>query len=87
MSKNPWNLTDKEDLIVTVMLQVGRSKSIARMLGMSARTVEAHCHSIRKKMDVNSLILAALAWDRYLQKQFLEGYKENTLLVHDKDMV
>jgi len=69
MITNPWNLTEREATAMTAVIQHGRSKTAARAMGISHRTVEVYFCGARKKMGVSSLVQAAVAWDRHLREQ------------------
>ena len=66
---NPWNLSDREAAAMTAVIEHGRAKTAARAMGISHRTMEVYSSAVRRKMGVNSLVQAAVAWDRYLRGQ------------------
>ena len=69
MTSNPWGLSECEAEAMTAVIQHGRAKTAARAMGISHRTTEVYFCAVRKKMGVNSLVQAAVAWDRYLRGQ------------------
>lgn len=69
MTTNPWNLTERESKAMTAVIQHGRSKGVARAMGITPKAAECLFQVARKKMGVISLVQAAVAWDRYLREQ------------------
>ena len=62
---NPWNLTPAELSVMRAYIEGGWTKGIAFDMGVSVKTIEAHtCHT-RKKMGVQTLLQAALKFDRW----------------------
>jgi len=49
-------LTDREHKIAELMAEGGRSKEIARDLGISNKTVEVHRHNVLTKLEVGSSV-------------------------------
>ncbi len=69
MNSNPWNLSEREATAMTAVIQHGRAKNAARAIGISHRTTEVYFCAARKKMGVNSLVQAAVKWDRHLREK------------------
>ncbi len=63
---NPWRLTDKEVEVLCLIAEMGRVKRVANAIGSNDKTVEIHCAHIRQKMNVDSIIPAAVQWDRHV---------------------
>jgi DNA-binding CsgD family transcriptional regulator len=61
-----WNLSDREQEVLSIMGKLGTAKLVARELHLSHRTVEIYLANVRRKMQVGHTVLAVLAWDRYV---------------------
>lgn len=62
---NPWNLTQKETQTMAAIVKVGRVKVAAQLLGVTPRSVEISVRAIRVKMRVESIVVAAVLFDRF----------------------
>jgi hypothetical protein len=47
---NPWGLTNREVEVIRAYIAHGTQKGVARLLGICAKTVEAHCNNARAKI-------------------------------------
>lgn len=63
---NPWHLSPQEIRVLEAFIAGGRSKSIAADLLVTQKTVESHAANARKKTGTQTLLQAALAYDRWL---------------------
>lgn len=63
---NPWHLSPQEIRVLEAFISGGRSKSIAADLLVTQKTVETHAANARKKTGTQTLLQAALAYDRWL---------------------
>ena len=63
---NPWHLSPQEIRVLEAFIAGGRSKSIAADLLVTQKTVESHASNARKKTGTQTLLQAALAYDRWL---------------------
>jgi DNA-binding NarL/FixJ family response regulator len=66
---NPWNLTPSEERMIRAVIDDGCSKSVARALGVSDKTVTSTVKVIRNKMKVTSRVTAAVVFDRWARSQ------------------
>lgn len=62
---NPWNLSPAEVTTIRAFIAGGRAKTVARDLGISPKTVEKHTEATRRKMKTQTLLSAALKFDRW----------------------
>lgn len=63
---NPWGLTQSEAAVFDAMCEHGSTKRAARHLGLSTKTIEAHCSSGGSKMDaVGDRLRKFICWDRF----------------------
>lgn len=64
---NPWNLPPRQAEILDLLtgMSNGTNKHIARELGIDHRTVEEHIRRAQNRMNTESRVQAALAWDRW----------------------
>lgn len=62
---NPWNLSPAEVATIRAFIGGGRAKTVARDMGISPKTVEKHTESTRRKMKTQTLLAAALKFDRW----------------------
>lgn len=62
---NPWNLTPAETRVMRAYIEGGWTKGIAYDMGVSPKTIEAHTAHVRKKMGVQTMLAAALKFDRW----------------------
>lgn len=69
---NPWNLTPAEVETISGFIAGGRAKTIAGDLGICQKTVERRTESIRKKMKTQTLLAAALKFDRWEREGALQ---------------
>lgn len=63
---NPWHLSPQEIRVLEAFISGGRSKSIAADLLVTQKTVESHASNARKKTGTQTLLQAALIYDRWL---------------------
>jgi DNA-binding CsgD family transcriptional regulator len=61
---NPWNLTEREQEVLSAIAEHGTDKRAARCLGISHRTVEHHIATARARMGIKDRTSAVLAFDR-----------------------
>lgn len=64
---NPWNLTPTELAVMRAYIEGGWTKGIAYDMGVSVKTIETHTCNARKKMGVQTLLQAALKFDRWVR--------------------
>lgn len=69
---NPWHLSPQEIRVLEAFIAGGRSKSIAADLLVTQKTVERRTESIRKKMKTQTLLAAALKFDRWEREGALQ---------------
>lgn len=63
---NPWNLTEREEDVLRVMVMQtrGGDKAIGKKLGLSSKTVATYVARACEKMEVAGRLQAAIKWDR-----------------------
>lgn len=68
----PIYLTQREAMIVTLMMIGQRAKQIAWKLQISLHTVNSHMANIKQKLDCNTNFEVGyiLGWFKYYQEQF-----------------
>jgi DNA-binding CsgD family transcriptional regulator len=62
---NPWGLTAAEFRVVTLTVEHGHHKLVARELNRSIKTVEAHWQAIRRKIGGRNMVRCVLMFDRW----------------------
>lgn len=62
---NPWKLTPVLCEVLRRVVAGESAKEIGASLGRSPKTIECHYTKIKKRMGAQSLLLAALEWDRF----------------------
>lgn len=62
---NPWGLSAREAAAMTAVIEHGRSKGVARAMGINPKSAENLFRVARKKLGVISLVQAAVKWDRF----------------------
>lgn len=62
---NPWGLTAAQAAAVQATVDHGCNKAVARSLGLSIKTVEAHMTKARHKMGKTHRVQMAVTWDRW----------------------
>lgn len=62
---DPWGLSPRESQVITLLVEQGGNKAVARTLDMNTNTVASHLNRVCKKMGVKERLHAALKWDRY----------------------
>lgn len=61
-----WGLTQRETEVMDAVVETGGvHKLVARRLGISARTIQAHINNIYDKAGCRVGLLVAIAWDRH----------------------
>jgi len=62
----PFNLTAREQEVMRLICSEGQgsSKVVARLLGISNKTVEIHVANAIEKLGARTRLHAALIWDR-----------------------
>lgn len=63
--RTPWGLNAMECYVMQRTCEGKTAKEIARDCGRSHRTIELHKGGVRERMGVNSILLAALIYDRW----------------------
>lgn len=68
-SENPWGLTPREVQVLSALRRLCSQKAVARELGLSVKTVEAHCYNARFRMgnSYEGTFAYVLAFDRWVQ--------------------
>ena len=68
---NPWNLPPRQVEVMQLLTTgaAGCNKTVARFMGISDRTVEAHVLRAMAKMKAPNRVQAALEWDRWARGQ------------------
>lgn len=69
--EHPIYLTQREAMIVALMMIGQRAKQIAWKLGISLHTVNSHMANIKQKLDCNTNFEVGyiLGWFKYYQEQ------------------
>ena len=66
----PWKLSGREWQCMTLWLELGRIKAIARELGLKDKTVTTHITEARKKIKPTGTNVQALVeFDRALRRE------------------
>lgn len=64
---NPWHLSPQEIRVLEGFIAGGRAKSIAANLCIAEKTVDAHTSNARRKTGTQTLLQAALLYDRWVR--------------------
>lgn len=69
-TENPWGLTQRQAEVLDAVIKTGSQKGAARVLGVSAKTVEGFCDRAAESMECRGDRLRRyILWDRYRQSQ------------------
>jgi DNA-binding CsgD family transcriptional regulator len=85
---DPWGLTPREAEVMTILVEKGSSKAVARVLGISSKTIDIHVTSAVSKMRARNRLDGAVAWDRWIGRMPLPELSEfdrvrmNGVLLH-----
>lgn len=65
----PWQLSGREWQVMTLWIEFGRLKAVARELDISHKTVESHAYNARKKIKpTGTNVQALLEFDRAMRR-------------------
>ena len=62
---NPWRLTQAQERVIDAMTRHGCHKLVARELNVSVKTIEAHMHAVRERMQARNQTMAAITYHRW----------------------
>ncbi len=62
---NPWGVTGMQAKALDAIARTGSTKKAAFELGLSHRTIEAHCARAKDRMGLETSFQAVLEWDRH----------------------
>lgn len=77
---NPWKLSPVQCEVLRQVVEGGTAKTIGASLGLSFKTVDVHFARLKEKMEVRSILQAALLWDR---QQRFHGFVPTAVFVTD----
>jgi len=66
---NHWGLSGTQCEVLRLMVAGHSVKSVAKMLSISIKTVAEHVRRLKERMEVDSLMQAAIKWDRQFREQ------------------
>lgn len=68
MSVNPWNLTDREEQSLRLLIEHGSQKMVAMTMNIAGCEVSKVLTKAQKKMDERTHLRAVLAFDRWARE-------------------
>jgi DNA-binding CsgD family transcriptional regulator len=80
---NPWGLTRRECEVMMAIVEHGSSKATAKALGVAISFIEAKGASARRKMNLESRVQAAVAWDRWARDGYVELGEAQAVVLTD----
>jgi DNA-binding CsgD family transcriptional regulator len=63
---NPWYLSEREAEVLSLVAELGCSKSVSRVAGIEPKTVDLHMAKVISKMGAKNRLQAAIKWDRWV---------------------
>lgn len=64
-----WKLlTASDEQVLSLLVQHGNDKTIARHLGIEPGTVRSRLHHIRERLEIPNRVVAAVEWDRHMRE-------------------
>lgn len=64
---NPWGLTAGQARVMTAWCETGCHKLASAALGLTVKSIEAHCHKAHRKIGARTSVQKLLLWDRWMR--------------------
>ena len=84
---HPWHLSKTEMQALAAIVERGTSEKAASEIGVDHKLLNESLRRARKKMGVNSTLLAAVAWDRWSRLQITVQESNQALLCQIRELV